>query len=123
MPYITDNRKCVIDPALAELITLLENTELDEGFFAPTMGDLNYVLTRIILAYWKRRECYQAGGEISGAMRNAYSEFYRRVMVPYENKKIRQNGDVYDYLNKEKTNERNKSKKRRTVKKAKAKSR
>lgn len=30
-----------------------------------------------------------------GAVEGAKTEFYRRIAVPYEEKKIRENGDVY----------------------------
>ena len=101
MPYIDDERKLFIDPALEELITLFEHADKDDGrFFTAVAGDLNYIITRLILAYWKGRHSYQAGAEISGAVHDAYNEFYRRVMVPYEKKKCKKNGDVYAYLDK-----------------------
>ena len=38
---------------------------------------------------------YQTMNDIIGALEGAKLEFYRRVVVPYENDKIEQNGDVY----------------------------
>lgn len=113
MPYVDDNRKIFLDPALEELILLFEHAnKADDGRpFAATVGDLNYAITRLILAYWKYRHSYRTGAEISGAIHDAYSEFYRRVMIPYEKKKCKKNGDVYAYLEKrKKKNAKSKSK-------------
>jgi hypothetical protein len=38
---------------------------------------------------------YQTINDIVGALEGAKLEFYRRVAVPYEDKKIIENGDVF----------------------------
>ena len=38
---------------------------------------------------------YSLINEVTGALENAKLEFYRRVVVPYEDMKIKINGDVY----------------------------
>ena len=38
---------------------------------------------------------YQAHNDIIGALTACQLEWYRRVTVPYEDSKIRENGDVY----------------------------
>ena len=63
-------------------------------------GELNYLLTRLALLYIEQRggvEClsYQMINDIIGAFEGAKMEFYRRIAVPYEQSKIRTNGDVY----------------------------
>jgi hypothetical protein len=97
MPYVTTNNKTVIDPALQEIITMIERSE-EDGFHEIDCGNLNYILTRIIMAYWKKGGRYKHINDIVGAMDCATKEFYRRVAVPYEKKKAKQNGDVYNYL-------------------------
>ena len=63
---------------------------------AKTAGELNYLLTQDILKYWKGSfGNYQAINDVIGALEGAKQEFYRRVVVPYEDKKIIENGDVY----------------------------
>lgn len=60
-------------------------------------GELNYTFTRIIVGYMQRKKlCYQTINDILGALEGAKLEFYRRVVVPYENKRKKANGDVYD---------------------------
>jgi hypothetical protein len=61
-----------------------------------TSGELNYCITELLLSYLGRSAGdYSAMNEIMGALECAKQEFYRRVMVPYENAKMEQNGDVY----------------------------
>lgn len=81
MPYITEEEK----------------RELEAGKPIKTAGRLNYTLTMVIKNYWvnsSRR--YSEINDILGALEGAKQEFYRRVAVPYEEIKIRSNGDVYD---------------------------
>lgn len=67
-----------------------------ETTVATTAGELNYVLTKAINDYyWRDNQNYQAINDIIGALEGAKLEFYRRVVAPYEDKKIEENGDVY----------------------------
>ena len=61
-----------------------------------TPGELNFLITKLIKHYmWNLETNYVLINEIVGALESAKLEFYRRVVVPYEEKKIEQNGDVY----------------------------
>ena len=63
---------------------------------AKTAGELNYALTKSVLAYQRRHGLsYQTINDISGALTECLAEYRRRVTVPYENSKIAINGDVY----------------------------
>lgn len=62
-----------------------------------TCGELNYVITRLCQLYTKNKGLrYQQINDVLGALDGASKEYYRRVAVPYEDKKIEQNGDVYE---------------------------
>jgi hypothetical protein len=64
-----------------------------------TPGELNFVLTAIAELY--RRDfgdSYRTFNDIIGALEAAKLEFYRRVVVPYEDFKCDENGDVYENL-------------------------
>lgn len=63
---------------------------------AATSGELNYAITKLC-KYWFQYhgEDYQAINDVLGALEGAKLEFYRRVAVPFEEKKIKENGDVY----------------------------
>lgn len=60
-----------------------------------TPGELNYVITVLIRAYWKRTGNYQGINDIVGALEGAKLEFYRKVASKYEDKKCEDNGEVY----------------------------
>lgn len=63
---------------------------------ASTPGQLNYALTRLCLTYIDEVGLdYAAINDVIGALECAKQEFYRRVAVPYEDKKRKENGDVY----------------------------
>lgn len=61
-----------------------------------TAGQLNFAFTSLILAYLRTNGVvYQTFNDIIGALEGAKLELYRRMIVPYEVKKIEENGDVY----------------------------
>jgi len=84
MPYITQNDRYKFDVALIALPRI------------ETAGELNYLITQLarkyILDHGLRYEHINA---IRGALVCVGDEFYRRVIAPYEDKKIAENGDVY----------------------------
>lgn len=81
MPYIEEARK--------DLITY-------EGMSAETPGELNYLLTLVILDYLRENKlCYRTINDITGALVCCQQEFQRRVTNKYEDSKIKSNGDVY----------------------------
>ncbi len=74
-----------------------EREELAQGKPILKPGRLNYLLTRLLIQYWRNSpRNYQAINDIIGALEGAKLEFYRRVAVPYENQKIKMNGDVFE---------------------------
>jgi len=61
-----------------------------------TAGELNYLFTYWIGQYiLDKGESYQIYNDILGALEGAKQELYRRKILPYENIKMSQNGDVY----------------------------
>ncbi len=63
---------------------------------AENPGELNFLLSREIKAYLDRKGLsYHTINDALGALEAAKQEFYRRVVAPYEDLKIRENGDVY----------------------------
>lgn len=67
----------------------------DSNTHPKTVGELNYMLTTIIKQYHQSVGGYQAVNDVLGALEGAKLEFYRRVAAPYEDIKIKENGDVY----------------------------
>ena len=71
---------------------------LDRGLPVETAGQLNYVLTRTVWRFLKRKgqPRYQDFNDAIGALEGAKLELYRRMVAPYEDLKIEENGDVYE---------------------------
>ena len=64
---------------------------------AASPGELNYQFTRTILDYIDSMGLnYQTINDVVGALENAKAEFCRRIAAPYEDIKIKDNGDVYE---------------------------
>ena len=60
-----------------------------------TPGELNYLFTIIINHYLiENGLCYQSFNDCLGALEGCKLELYRRDIAPYEDTKIRDNGDV-----------------------------
>lgn len=59
-------------------------------------GELNYFITTACVEYWRESpRSYQRLNDIIGALEAAKLEFYRRIVVPFEEEKCYVNGDVY----------------------------
>lgn len=82
MPYIDPKYRLPLEP----------RTECT----AKNSGALNYQITMLIKQYIARNGMgYTACNDVMGALEGCKMEFYRRVVAPYEDKKIKENGDVY----------------------------
>ena len=81
MPYITTERRMTIDNIVC---------------LARTPGELNYLITRLCTEYIAGNgESYQTYNDVIGALECAKQEYYRRMVIPYEEKKKQINGDVF----------------------------
>lgn len=81
MPYIIQGRRD----------SLREETDQ----FLNNAGELNYAISQLLIQYiLAHRLSYSTINDCLGALEGAKQEFYRRVAVPYEEKKIAENGDL-----------------------------
>jgi hypothetical protein len=70
--------------------------ELNGPAYASTAGELNFLITALCIEYLNTNgKNYQRINDVVGALEGAKLEFYRRVAAPYEDLKIKENGDVY----------------------------
>lgn len=84
MPYIIRERRDVFDNALKVLAGEV-NSE----------GELNYCIYKLSMLFIERiGESYSNLSMCSSAMEHAKLEWYRKMLVPYEEEKIRENGDI-----------------------------
>jgi len=86
MPYITKERKELIDPS-KELAAIAGE--------CATVGELTWALTRLTLDYLGRHYDYARLAECIAALECSKLELYRRVASAYEDGKRRENGEVY----------------------------
>lgn len=62
-----------------------------------TPGELNYCFTMILKHYIDQKGfSYTTVNDIVGALECCKLELYRHLAAPYEDTKIKENGDVYD---------------------------
>jgi hypothetical protein len=64
-----------------------------------TPGELNYVITRLVSTYLGSNPNYSKFNEVVGAIESCKLELYRRLIVPYEELKKWDNGDLTEFQN------------------------
>ncbi len=94
MPYIKEEDRKYFDDYIEVIVSNLNTTQSNDKM----AGMLNYVVSKIC----KNLCDPQCGGErryarmnmIVGALESAKTEFSRRIITPYEDKKISEEGDI-----------------------------
>lgn len=85
MPYIRQSQREFYDYL----------TQFIKGSSIQSSGELNYLITLLLKEYIRYNGLsYQNINDVVGALEGAKLEFHRRVVVPYEDKKLKENGDV-----------------------------
>jgi hypothetical protein len=88
MPYILPEDRLKLKPATDALAGVIDSTT--------TAGDLNYMISVMAKAYIDAKGLrYEHLNAVVGALDSCKAEFQRRVVAPYEDVKIGENGDVY----------------------------
>lgn len=87
MPYIDKEGRTFFDKYLDNVGPNITNK-----------GDLNYCVTQLALHYIKAHgKSYTNISEAASALVDAADEIKRRLLAPYENQKINENGDLELY--------------------------
>lgn len=88
MPYILGDRRKTIYRENEGVVNISE---------IKNAGELNYAFSIIVKEYFgsKAKGNYQAINDIIGALEGAKMEFTRRITNDYEDKKIKENGDIF----------------------------
>lgn len=97
MPYIKPEKRQQVDQQIQELIDAV--ADASEGDIQALPGILNYSITVLIKSAYKivsKKETlsYADHNSAIGMLECAKNEFYRRQTAPYEDIKIKENGDV-----------------------------
>lgn len=88
MPYIKPDNRQKYQEGIDSLLGAFNSTE------EVKMGDVNYVVSTLIWELFKDKLSYSQGNNLMGALECIKQEFYRRMIVPYEDEKIKENGDI-----------------------------
>lgn len=89
MPYISNKDKL-------RFLETLSAFDADVDRDGISCGDFNYVITMMCQKYIDRHgSSYNTLSDVIKTLECAKLEFYRRLLVPYEDGKAVQNGDVY----------------------------
>jgi hypothetical protein len=88
MPYIKQSERDELDPAIENLALYLNGRSNQKG-------NLNYAITKLIHLHIESvGKKYDTLSDVHGVLADVQAEFYRRVVAPYEEFKIHENGDV-----------------------------
>ncbi len=87
MPYIKPEKREKYERTLKELIGILKSLPAEE-----VDGELNYVVTKILKEVYPLR--YFHINKAMGVLECIKQEYYRRVVAPYEDIKMKESGDV-----------------------------
>ena len=92
MPYISEEKREVLDPVVEDLIQAFRGLQSDDPLDNPK-SNLNYVISRLLDRMYTSN--YQEIVNAVGTLATTAFEYYRRVAAPYENQKRHDHGDVY----------------------------
>jgi hypothetical protein len=90
MPYIQQDERKRYDK---DIINLVENL-VDHRRGEASVGEVNYVISSIIWELFECRKSYTTANNLMGVLECVKQEFYRKQVAPYEDKKIKENGDI-----------------------------
>lgn len=99
MPYINEEERLELDENIEKMIKCISETKVhlnNPQDFSNFLGRINYCFSRIIMGVMKNVS-YKNIAMATGVLENIKQEFYGRIAVPYENQKIKQNGDIKEY--------------------------
>lgn len=86
MPYVKVEVRDYVDPKMDAVVEVAPHIEV---------GVLNYLITKVVLAWLGKQPNYERINAAIGVLESAKQEFYRRIAIPYEDMKRDENGDVY----------------------------
>jgi len=88
MPYIQPRYRPDIDKLIAPLAEHIAALPLEKQD-----GAFNYAVTKLLKALYSKGD-YFTYNRSMGALSAVMAEWYRQAVVPYEDAKIKENGDV-----------------------------
>ena len=93
MPYIKQEKRDLFDYLINQLHTELVNAECDDPDANNTEGNLNYIITRLLMKVYSSPS-YSEINDAIGVLECCKMEYYKEIAVPYEKQKKFDNGPV-----------------------------
>jgi len=93
MPYIKQEQRKSIDPAVSNLVSRVKATSQQDDCVLD--GMLNYAMTKLLLGTICKELNYASAERAIGCLECCKLEMYRRLAGPYEDMKAKDNGEVY----------------------------
>ncbi len=90
MPYIDNATRQLLESSLDGVACRIAS------LVSARPGDMNYAISALIRKVYGEKLKYHEINEIIGVLECAKEEFYRRRAAPYEDRKCRDNGDLYN---------------------------
>jgi len=94
MPYIRKEERGRYDESISLIVGLLLDKFPADNRKHFQVGDLNYIISSIIWELFNVNPSYTRGNELVGVIECVKQEFIRRKLNPYEDTKIKENGDL-----------------------------
>jgi hypothetical protein len=91
MPYTPQPERKKFEPALSELRKIIKK-QISQGKM--TKGDLTYLVYTLGIEFFKEKASYTTISTAISCLNDAAEELRRSHLNPYEDKKIKENGDV-----------------------------
>ena len=103
MPYISEELKEKVDQCeftIEEAVNMLIYIIRSKCKPDQLEGVCNYAISRIVSGSMKPETGWRYIwlNRAHGTFLSAAAEFYRRIVIPYEDKAIRKNGDLPEYM-------------------------
>jgi len=89
MPYIKEERRRMLNDTVDKLVEDINANS--------RAGELNYIITNLLVLSLWGEESYKLHNENIGVLESVKLEYYRRLVAPYEDEKIEENGDIDVY--------------------------
>lgn len=90
MPYIAKADRPKFDSLIEDVVDALT----DHGYKPADEGEVNYFISSVIWKLFDMNKKYKTANTLSGVISCVDKEFYRRKVGPYEDEKIKSNGDL-----------------------------
>lgn len=87
MPYVKKEKRVELDKIVNQILALMEKIPDEDRD-----GCLNYLFTKTLKSLY--RPSYFNYERVMGLLECIQQEFYRRLIAPYEDSKMREHGDV-----------------------------